>query len=188
MFVAGGAGGDFDDRGWGAGLSPRAPRPPVNRATRSVVVGTGIAGLVATIVAFALTADDGWGNPFVILALAIPLAIGWAFPLRFFATKRPTRCSWTRSIRHRGALAPADGSDGGVPPRYLGGLAPDSGPAHQGGLQPRSDHVVGGRSALAIFVLIDNGPPGDISLSAVLGAIAGAIAMSSISAVRWSVS
>ncbi len=60
----------------------RAHVPLVNRATRFVVTGTALAGLGATIAAFALTSHEGWGNPLVILALAIPVAIGWAFPLR----------------------------------------------------------------------------------------------------------
>ena len=76
MLVAGGAGGDFDDQR-GAGPWQRAQGPPVNRAARTVVAGTGIAGLGATIDAVVLTAEDGWGNPFLILALTVPLAIGW---------------------------------------------------------------------------------------------------------------
>ena len=82
MRLAGGASGDRDDRGWDAGPIRRARSGIVNRATRFVVAGTGIAGLGATIAAVALTAGDGWGNPWVILLLALPVAIGWAYPLR----------------------------------------------------------------------------------------------------------
>ncbi len=177
MFVAGGAGGDFDDREWGAGLCPRAPELPVNRATRAVVIGTGIAGLVATIAAFALTADQGWGNPLIILALAIPVAIGWAYPLRILRNEEAETMHLDEAYFVIAVLL--------LPP--MGALAIFLLGTAAGLLWSRTvlakfvfnlgqvmlSVVVG----TGIFVLFSSVPPGTIEPTAVIGAVVGAITM-----------
>jgi diguanylate cyclase (GGDEF)-like protein len=153
----------------------------VNRATRFVVVGTALAGLAATLAAFALTSDRGWGNPLLILALTAPLAIDWAFPLRFLRNEEADSLQLHEVyaviamllLPPMGVLAVfLIGTVCGLLLRRLTWIK-----AVFNLGQTMLSVVVG----LTIFVLIDNGAPGEISVRAVLAAIVAALAMSAIS-------
>ncbi len=153
----------------------------MNRATRYVVVGTGLAGLGATIAAFALTSEQGWGNPLLILALAIPLAIGWVFPLRFLRNEEAETLQLHEvySVIAMLLLPPM-----GVLAVFLIGTTVGLALSRSTLIkaifnfgQMMLSVVIG----LTIFLLIDAGAPGEISVRAVLAAIAAALAMSAIS-------
>ena len=177
MRLAGGASGDRDDRGWDAGPIRRARSRIVNRATRFVVAGTGIAGLGATIAAVALAAGDGWGNPWVILLLALPVAIGWAYPLRVLRNEEAETMHLDEAYFVIAVLL--------LPP--MGAMAVFLLGTAAGLLWSRTvfaklifnlgqvmlSVVVG----TAAFVLISTADPGEVEPSAVIGAVVAAMAM-----------
>ncbi len=121
--------------------------PLVNRATRFVVTGTALAGLGATIAAFALTFEHGWGNP-----LDHPRAHGAArdrlgLPAHVPAQRGGGRRCSSHEVYSVIAmlLLPPLGRARGVPHRH-GLRAADQTPVvDQSGLQPRSDDAVGRR-------------------------------------------
>ena len=177
MRLAGGAGGDRDDREWDAGPIRRARSRIVNRATRFVVAGTGIAGLGATIAAVALTAGEGWGKPWVIALLALPVAIGWAYPLRILRNEEAETMHLDEAYFVIAVLL--------LPP--MGAMAVFLLGTAAGLLWSRTvfaklifnlgqvmlSVVIG----TAAFVLISTAAPGEIEPSAVIGAVAAALVM-----------
>ncbi len=155
----------------------RAPTPIVNRSTRLVVAGTGLAGLGATIAAVALTVSQGFGKPLIVLALALPVAIGWAYPLRILRNEEAETMHLDEAYFVIAVLL--------LPP--MGTMAVFLLGTAFGLLWSRTTFaklvfnlgqvmlsVVVGTAA---FLLISTGSPGEIVVSAVIGAVVAALAM-----------
>ncbi|HTN78822.1 MAG TPA: hypothetical protein VMK16_04030, partial [Acidimicrobiales bacterium] len=149
----------------------------MNRATRVVVTGTGIAGLGATIAAIALTTGNGWGNPWIIFALAVPVAIGWAYPLRILRNEEAETMHLDEAYFVIAVLL--------LPP--MGTMAVFLIGTAVGLLWGRTifpklvfnlgEVMLSVVAGLAAFALISNASLGEIEPSAVVGAVIGAAAM-----------
>ncbi len=144
MRLAGGASGDRDDRGWDAGPIRRARPRIVNRATRFVVAGTGIAGLVANDRCRRAHGAPGVGQPARDPRprgagrdrLGVPAAHPAQRGSRDDAPRRGV-------LRHRCPPLASDGGDGRVLARHRGRTPLEPHGLRQVHLQPRPGDALG---------------------------------------------
>ena len=123
----------------------------------------------------------GWGNPWIILALTVPLAIDWVYPLTFLRNEEGDNLQLHEvySVIAMLLLPPL-----GVLAVFFMGTVCGLLVRRQSWIKAASTSVrrcCRWSSASRSSCSIDNGSPGEISVRAVLAAIAAALAMSAIS-------